>query len=273
MPDPLPVRAFVVDLDGVLWRGRELLPGAIDFLRFMETRAFPFCLASNNATLTIESVQDRLSQAGIRLTAENLVTSADAAAGYIRRHYPHPPSVFAIGEESLRRALVEAGCSLQESGDNAGIVVVGMDRELTWRKIVEAGLAITAGAVFIGTNPDRTFPTERGIGPGNGAILAALETATGRPPLIVGKPEPHLFLEATSRLGVPPAETLVVGDRLETDIAGGARAGMQTALLLTGVTAAADLPGRDVRPDWTFEDLPALLQRLPDWVARPTGLP
>ncbi len=266
MSNPPPIRAFVIDLDGVLWRGRDLLPGAIEFLRFIDTRALPFCLASNNSTLTIETVGERLAPARIRLNPDNLVTSSDAAAGYIRRHYPHPPSVFAIGEESLQRALVEAGCSLTTGADNAGVVVVGMDRGLTWQKIVEAGLAIGAGAEFIGTNPDRTFPTERGIGPGNGAILAALETATGRSPVIVGKPEPHLFLEASSRLAVPPAETLVVGDRLETDIAGGARAGMQTALLLTGVTAAADLPGRDVQPDWIFEDLPALLERLPDWV-------
>jgi len=148
----------------------------------------------------------------------------------------------------------------------AGAVVVGMDRDLNWRKLVEAGLAIAAGAAFIGTNPDRTFPTERGLGPGNGAILAALETATRRPPVIVGKPEPPLFLEATSRLAVPPAETLVVGDRLETDIVGGARVRMQTALLLTGVTSAADLSGYEIQPDWIFEDLPALLQRLPEWV-------
>jgi 4-nitrophenyl phosphatase len=141
-----------------------------------------------------------------------------------------------------------------------------MDRGLTWPKLVEAGLAIAAGATFIGTNPDRTFPTERGLGPGNGSILAALETATGRPPIIVGKPEPHLFVEAMTRLAVPPNQTLVVGDRLETDIAGGIQAGMRTALLLSGVTSAADLRGREVQPDWTFEDLPALLQRLPGWL-------
>ena len=266
MADTPPIRAFVLDLDGVLWRGRDLLPGAVELLRFIEAHGLHFCLASNNSTLTIESVQARLAPAAIHLAPENLVTSAHAAAGYIRLHYRQPPSVFVIGEETLRRALVAAGCPLLEVADGAGAVVVGMDRDLTWSKIVEAGLAIAAGAAFIGTNPDRTFPTERGLGPGNGAILAALETATGRPPVIVGKPEPPLFREATSRLAVPPAETLVVGDRLETDIAGGKRVGMQTALLLTGVTSAADLPGREIHPDWIFEDLPALLQRLPQWI-------
>jgi 4-nitrophenyl phosphatase len=266
MADSPPVRALILDLDGVLWRGQELLPGVGELFHLIESRSLRFCLASNNATLNLASVQERLAPVGARLAAGNLVTSAHAAAGYIRRHYKTPPSVFVIGEETLRQALVEAGCRLVEDADHAGAVVVGMDRDLTWRKLVEAGLAIANGAAFIGTNPDRTFPTERGLGPGNGAILAALETATGRSPVIAGKPEPPIFQEATSRLAVPPAETLVVGDRLETDIAGGRRVGMQTALLLTGVSSVADVTGQEIQPDWTFEDLPSLLQSLAHWV-------
>jgi 4-nitrophenyl phosphatase len=260
------VRALILDLDGVLWRGQEILPGVPDLFRLIDEHALRCCLVSNNATLTFKEVQDRLAPIGVTVPPNSLVTSAHAAAGYVRRHYRQPPNVLVVGEEGLRRALAEAGCRLVEKAEEAGVVVVGMDRGLTWPKLVEAGLAIAAGATFIGTNPDRTFPTERGVGPGNGAILAALETATGRPPTIVGKPEPHLFVEAMTRLAVPPEQSLVVGDRLETDIAGGARAGMQTALLLSGVTTAAELRGRDIQPDWTFEDLPALLQRLPGWL-------
>jgi 4-nitrophenyl phosphatase len=260
------IRALVLDLDGVLWRGQELLPGVQDLFRLIDDRALRCCLVSNNATLTFESVQARLAPIGVTVPPNSLVTSAHAAAGYIRRHYRQPPRVLMIGEDGLRRALIEADCLLVDTAEGAAVVVVGMDRGLTWPKLVEAGLAIAAGATFIGTNPDRTFPTERGLGPGNGAVLAALETATGRPPIIVGKPEPHLFVEAMTRLAVPPEQTLVVGDRLETDIVGGARAGMHTALLLSGVTTAAELRGREVQPDWTFEDLPMLLQRLPGWL-------
>ncbi len=263
---PPKIRALVLDLDGVLWRGQQILPGVPELFRLLEERSLRYCLASNNATLTIETVQARLTSIGVQVRPEALVTSAHAAAGYVQRHYREPPRVLVIGEEGLRQALVEAGCTLVETAEGAAVVVVGMDRALTWPKLVEAGLAIAGGATFIGTNPDRTFPTERGIGPGNGAILAALETATGRPPIIVGKPEPHLFVEAMTRMAVPPEQTLVVGDRLETDIVGGVRAGMRTALLLTGVTSSAELRGREVQPDWTFEDLPALLQRLPGWL-------
>jgi 4-nitrophenyl phosphatase len=257
------IRALILDLDGVLWRGDLILPGVPELFRLIEEKALRWCLASNNATLTHEKVQERLAPIGVQLPAQALVTSADAAAGYIRRHFGQAPPALVIGEEGLRRAMLDAGCTLVERADGARVVVVGMDRKLTWPMLVEAGLAIAGGATFIGTNADRTFPTERGLGPGNGAILAALETATGRAPVIVGKPEPHLFVEAMTRMAVPPEQILVVGDRLETDIVGGVRAGMRTALLLSGVTSAAEVRGREVQPDWTFEDLPALLERLP----------
>lgn len=259
MTSTRPIRGVLLDLDGVLWRGDTLLPGVRELFGFMDARRIPYCLASNNATLTVDRLNRRLEEVGVVLGSEHLVTSADAAAGYLREAFPQPPEVFVIGEDVLRRALTGIGCRLVERSEEARVVVVGMDRSLTWGKLVEAGLAIGGGATFIGTNPDRTFPTERGIGPGNGAVLAALETATGRPPIIVGKPEAPIFREAARRIGVPPAETLVVGDRLETDIVGGQMAGMQTALVLTGVTSAAEAATRPEHADQVFADLPALL--------------
>lgn len=266
MPPPgFSVRGLVLDLDGVLWRGDQVLPGVQALFSYLETHAIPYCLASNNATLTLERVNERLAEVSVTIPAGRLVTSADAAASYLQRRFDTPPSVLAIGEGALRQALESVGCLLVDRSDTAQVVVVGMDRHLTWAKLVEAGLALRAGAVFVGTNPDRTFPTERGLGPGNGAILAALETATGHSPIIVGKPEAEIFLEAGHRLGVAAQETLVVGDRLETDILGGQRAGMRTALVLTGVTSAGELPQRDEKPDLVVDDLMELLA----WLKNP----
>jgi 4-nitrophenyl phosphatase len=137
-----------------------------------------------------------------------------------------------------------------------------MDRGVDWNEMAEAAYAIGHGALFIGTNIDPSFPTERGLAPGNGAILKALEATTGIAPIIVGKPEPYLFLRALDRIGTSPGDTLAVGDRLETDILGGRRAGMKTALMLTGVTSLKALEGSDIRPDYVFNHLEELIERL-----------
>jgi 4-nitrophenyl phosphatase len=137
-----------------------------------------------------------------------------------------------------------------------------MDREVTWKKMEEAAYAIEGGAIFIGTNADPSFPTERGFAPGNGAILQALQVTTGVQPITVGKPEPYLFFQALELLGTSANQTLVLGDRLSTDILGGIKAGLVTALLLTGVTSGYDLQNSDCKPDFVFQDLNELIRSL-----------
>jgi 4-nitrophenyl phosphatase len=137
-----------------------------------------------------------------------------------------------------------------------------MDRQMKWEHLAEAALAIQEGALFLGTNPDVTFPVERGLVPGNGALLAALEAATGVKALIIGKPEPHLYLQAIAYLQTEPKRSLAVGDRLETDILGGQRVGMMTALILTGVTQRPELASSSIQPDYVFDDLPHLRRAL-----------
>ncbi len=252
------IRALILDMDGVLWRGGELLPGVASAFEVAARRHLHVVIATNNATVTAASVVGRLAQAGVTFPPDGVITSAHAAAGYLLRTFDTPIRVFVIGESPLTEALQHAGCVTVPGLDHPQAVVVGMDRRLDWGKLTEATLAIRAGAAFVGTNPDRTFPSERGIGPGNGAILAALEASTGIAPTIVGKPEPHLFLEAARHLATDPARTLVVGDRLETDIVGGQGAGMPTALLLSGVTSRRQLEESPIRPDLVFEGLPDL---------------
>ena len=148
----------------------------------------------------------------------------------------------------------DQGYELTDSGKDSQGVVVGFDRELTWQKLAEATLALNVGAFFMGTNPDVSFPSERGLVPGNGAQLAALTAASGVEPLIVGKPEPLIYELAMKKLGSPGEATLAVGDRIETDILGGQRAGLKTALMLTGVSTQADLKTSPIQPNYVRHD-------------------
>jgi 4-nitrophenyl phosphatase len=144
--------------------------------------------------------------------------------------------------------------------DHVDVVIVGWDRQLTWQKLATATRLIHDGATFVGTNPDRTFPMEQALAPGNGAQTAALEAATDVTPVIAGKPAPLLYQQALARMGTAPAETLVIGDRLDTDILGGIRLGMPTALMLTGIAQRDDLPASPIRPMVVLEHLPALVE-------------
>jgi len=256
------LRGVILDMDGVLIRGRAALPGVQEFFRLLRAREISLVIASNNSTPTIEQVLERVNAAGADARPREILTSSQATADYIKEHLPVVHSVYAIGEEGLSAALEADGLELAGNHRQAEAVVVGMCRSLTWEMLVEATLAIRAGAHFIGTNPDRTFPSEIGIIPGAGSILAALQAATDREPLIIGKPGPYLFRAALARLGTPAELTAVVGDRLETDILGGHNVGLRTILVLTGVTSASQLSGTRLRPDWTFDDLPALCRAL-----------
>jgi 4-nitrophenyl phosphatase len=256
------IRALIIDMDGVLVRGATPLPGLSEFFSVLDTRKLDFIVATNNATTTPELLAGRLGAAGVQIPPSHVITSAMAAADYLRHHGNIDGKVFMVGEPALRQALESAGFEICTEANGAIAVVVGLDREVSWRKLSEAAYALGNGAMFIGTNPDPSIPTERGIAIGNGALLAALQAATGIKPLIIGKPEIPLFELALHKLDTQPDETLVLGDRLDTDILGGKNAGLATALLLTGVTDRHDLENASIRPDWVFEDLKALSAEL-----------
>jgi 4-nitrophenyl phosphatase len=256
------INHLIIDMDGVLWRGKQPLPGLTRFFQTLRQLAIRFVLATNNATKSRDEYLAKLEQFGLHLTREELLTSPQATANYLAQHAPQA-QVFVIGEAGLIAELRNAGLSVvNDQPERATHVVVGLDRGLTYAKLAEACLLIRRGATFIGTNPDLTFPSERGLVPGNGSILAALRAATGVEPLIIGKPQPEIMRQAMAQMNGTPESTAMIGDRLDTDILGGQRAGLTTILMLSGVTSLEDLNHSPIKPDYVFANLDELTDAL-----------
>lgn len=255
------IHRFILDMDGVLYRGQRSLPGAKEFLEHLKARGKPYMLVTNNSTRTPQEYVAKLRTMGIEVKEERILTSALATAEYLSQVLAPGAPVYVVGERGLQQAVSERGFVLSEQGVRA--VVAGMDRQLTYQKLKIATLAIRAGALFIGSNPDTSFPAEEGIVPGAGAVLAAIEVASGVKPVVMGKPEPGLFTAALGRMRATPQETAVIGDRLETDVLGGKRCGLTTILVLTGISQEEDLKNSEIQPDFVFKDLIELGRALP----------
>jgi 4-nitrophenyl phosphatase len=251
------VQAVVMDMDGVLWRGDTPLPGLHEFFEFLHQRSLPFILATNNSTKTVEAYVRTLAKLGVTVGPEHIVTSAVATAEYLRATYPgRSLRTHLVGEAGLLEIMLQAG--FPQVMSDADVVIVGMDRDLTYQKIRTASTFIRQGARFIGTNGDRTFPMPDGLAPGSGSVLAAIEAASGQEPFIIGKPAPVMFEMALARVGVTASKALMIGDRLETDILGGQRAGLITVLVRSGVTSPELLADSIIQPDLVYDGLPEL---------------
>lgn len=251
------VRGFLLDMDGVLYLGETPRRGAIEWITHLNETDTPYLCLTNNATRSPEQYQVKLDKLGIPIDAANVLGTAETTSLWLSRQSSQA-SVLVVGTQGLIDELERQHLEVVETAP-ADYVVVGLDPSLTYDKLVRATRAIRAGAKFVGTNPDPTCPDEVGLAPGCGAILAALETATETRPIIVGKPEPIIFREALHRLGLPPKEVAIVGDRLGTDIQGGQRMGLTTALVFGGVTTSEELETSPIRPDYVFENLADLL--------------
>lgn len=252
------IRHLVVDMDGVLYRGNAPLPGVGEWLDFLRAEGIGFLLVTNNSTRTPQQYVEKLAAMGVQIAPEDVLTSAQATAAYLQAVLPPGAAVYAIGMDGLHAALAEAGFAARDRDVQA--VVVGMDADFTLRKATTATLLIRAGAPFVGTNPDRTFPSERGILPGCGALLALIEAATDVQPTIIGKPQPALYQEALRRMAAIPSTTAVLGDRLETDILGAQQLELFALLVLTGVTDRRLLENSEIQPDLVFENVAELHQ-------------
>jgi 4-nitrophenyl phosphatase len=252
------IRHWLIDMDGVLYHGDQRMPGAVEFIAALQGEEIPFLLVTNNSTLTPEAYVDKVGGMGIQVTPEDVLTSSIATAEYLSRVSPPGASVQVMGENGVRTALLDKGFELVERGGD--YVVVGMDRGLTFDSLSRATLAIRAGATFIGTNPDMTLPVEEGQIPGNGAVLAALQAASGVKPFIIGKPEAALLEIGMERLGATREGTAILGDRVETDILGGQRAGLITVLVLSGASTREDLDESGLEPDFVFQNVMELVE-------------
>jgi 4-nitrophenyl phosphatase len=252
------IHALVIDADGVLWRGRQPLPGVPDFFDFLHARNIPYIVATNNSARPESDVIEKLARVGATIEERHILTSSQATALSLPQLVPDARRVLVVGGEWLATVLTRAGYQVVD--ENADAVIVGIDWNLTYEKLKRATREIRRGAKFIGTNADKTFPSEEGILPGAGSILAALEAASETTPIVIGKPERIMFDLAVEKMGALPQTTATLGDRLDTDIAGGQRAGLRSILVMTGVTTPDILAQSSIQPDWVFQDLMALRQ-------------
>jgi 4-nitrophenyl phosphatase len=250
------IQGVIMDMDGVLWRGDEALPGVLRWFAWIRGRGLPFALATNNSMKTPADYVQKLAKVGIEGVQERqILTSGTTTVDYMHRHYPAGTAVHILGGDGLRTLMTEAGYVV---ADEAPVVIVGLDTSLTYEKLRRASALLRNGAAFIGTNADPTIPTPSGLAPGGGSIVAALRTASDVEPIIMGKPNAPMFEAAVGLLETAPEQTLMIGDRLDTDIAGGRAAGFKTVLVLTGVATREKLATSAVQPDGVYEDLEAL---------------
>ncbi|WP_216206659.1 HAD-IIA family hydrolase [Amycolatopsis aidingensis] len=272
--------AMLFDLDGTLYHGSSPIPGAAEAVNGVRAAGVPVRFVTNNAAKAAAAVAEHLTGLGITAEVGEISTSSQAAAAVLGERLPVDAAVLVVGTGALAGEVAAAGLRpVREASPEVAAVVQGHSPDTGWADLAEACVAIRAGALWVACNVDPTLPTERGQLPGNGSMVAALRTATGHEPLVAGKPEPPLFRAAASSAGATSA--LVVGDRLDTDIAGAVRAGLEALVVLTGVTTPAALlaAGPAERPQYLAADLTALgtpvdelrIEPKPGWTVEPAN--
>ncbi len=256
--------SVISDMDGVIYRGKNLIPGAQEFVEHMRSNDIPFLFLTNNSEQTPLDLLRKLEHLGIHgLTQENFITAAIATAQFLNAQRPHA-TAYVVGGSGLAAELYRAGYSITES--NPEYVVVGKTANFNFATMRRAAQLIDGGARFIGTNPDLVDPVEGGTEPAAGTILAAIEAATGKKPYIVGKPNSLMMIYARQMLGAHAEDCVMIGDRMDTDIVGGLEAGMRTALVLSGVSDRATIDRFPYRPDFVFDSVGTV-----DWAALEAG--
>jgi HAD superfamily hydrolase (TIGR01457 family) len=258
---PANIKSLILDMDGVLWKADTPIGNLPEIFTQIHNRDLKVLFATNNGSMTPHQYVERFSKYGVQVTENQIVTSALSVAYMLQQIIPHGGPVFAIGELGVMNALREKGFEplSVDNAEKALAVVVGIDRQITYDKVCEATLLVRRGLPFYATNPDKTFPTPRGEIPGAGAWISVITTATGIEPVYAGKPYTYLGELALARLGTRKEETLVVGDRLETDIAAGQALGCPCALVLSGVSTRSQAEAWVPKIDFITSNLASLV--------------
>jgi NagD protein len=244
--------AFIIDMDGVLYHGNRLLPGAADFVAWLAREGKRFLFLTNSSERSPAELSQKLARLGIEVGAEHFYTSGLATAAFLASQRSGG-SAYAIGEPGLINALYQAGYTMNDV--NPDYVVVGEARSYSLDTVEKAVRLVLGGARLIGTNPDLSGPGERGLVPACGALVAPIELATGRKAYFVGKPNPLIMRQALRTLGATREVTAIIGDRMDTDIVAGVEAGIETVLVLSGVTAREDIGRFAYEPGIVLEGL------------------
>jgi len=246
------VKHYLMDMDGVIYRGNKMIPGADRFVKRLKMLGRKFLFLTNSSESTPAELRGKLSAMGIEVEAEAFYTSALATAAFLHAQKPKARA-FIIGERGLEEALSEVGYTVTEKDPD--YVILGQSKRYDIYQMATAIRLIDEGVPFIATNPDVTGPFDAGIMPACGSFAALLEKATGRTPYFIGKPNPLIMRKALRTLDVHSTETAIIGDRMDTDIVAGMESGMETILVLTGVTNRKDLVNYPYRPDFIFNSI------------------
>ncbi|HEY6409058.1 MAG TPA: TIGR01457 family HAD-type hydrolase [Ktedonobacteraceae bacterium] len=246
------IKNYLTDMDGVILRGTTLIPGAADFVQRLRAKGIPFLILTNNSQYTPRDLQMRLSYMGLDVPPEAIFTSALATAQFLHDQRP-AGRAYAIGESGLTTALHDIGYVLTDQEPE--YVVLGETTTYSFERITRAIRFVSAGARFIATNPDAMGPGEGGIVPATGAVAALISAATGVMPYYVGKPNPLMMRSALRTLNAHSEDTVMIGDRMDTDIVAGIESGLRTILVLTGVTTREQMERFPYRPTWVHESV------------------
>ncbi|WP_152655042.1 TIGR01457 family HAD-type hydrolase [Oceanobacillus sp. CFH 90083] len=245
-------QGYLIDLDGTVYRGNEVISEAVPFVKQLAERNIPYVFVTNNSTKSAREVAEKLNRLGIQANHKQVVTSSMATAKYLKEQ--SVKTCYCIGQDGLKEPIKEQGIELLDDTD-VDAVVVGLDRDITYDKLAKACIAIRSGAKFISTNRDHAIPTEAGMGPGNGAFTALIQTSTQQEPVFIGKPDTIIMKEALDVIGLPKEDVVMIGDNYQTDIRSGFQAGVDTLLVHTGVTSKEELATFKEQPTYIMENL------------------